>query len=206
MSSAEVLFRRLLTNLRPALAKNNFRRKGQNFICESSECWGIINFQKSRFSPTAQKSFTINLAIAAKRILAFYGEKTDAPPPAYAGHWVIRIGALMADRCDKWWNLSGEASYGPVEEEVIRASSDLAVPIIKSHMTEDGLLELWESENPGIFEYPRLKYKSVLLVEQGKFDLLPETFRRIREICEGGLAEAGAEQHIALIKSRFSVQ
>ena len=67
----------------------------------------------------------------------------------------------MPDRKDKWWKLSDVASYALVEGEVRKALSDLAIPLIKPHLTEQGLLELWESKMPGSFEYPTLKCKSI---------------------------------------------
>jgi len=111
----------------------------------------------------------------------------------------------MPDRQDKWWTLSDEASYVLVEGEVKTVLSELAIPLIKTHLTEQGLLELWAGKTPGSFEYPRLKYKSILLALQHRFDELPEIFQRIREICGGNLAEVGAEEHIAQLKKRFSL-
>jgi hypothetical protein len=205
-SAAELLFQRLLRSLRPLCAASDFRRRSQNFICETPECWGVINFQKSRYSSIDQKSFTINLAIASKRILAYYGKATSAPPPSYACHWAeIRIGSLMPGRRDKWWTLSDEASYSLVESEVKKSLSELAIPLLKPHLTEQGLLELWTSKTPGTFEYPSLKYKSILLALRHEFDALPEIFQLIRGICGGNLAEAGAEEHIAELKKRFSL-
>jgi hypothetical protein len=111
----------------------------------------------------------------------------------------------MRDGRDKWWKLSDEASYPAVESEVIKALSELAIPLIKPHLTEQGLLELWASKTPGSFEYPTLKCKSILLALQNRFDELPEIFQRIREICRGNLAEPGAEEHIAELQKSFSL-
>jgi hypothetical protein len=205
MCSAEKLFQRLIKDLRPALSAHDFVRRSQNFICESSECWGIINFQKSRYSLPDEKLFTVNLAIAAKGILAYEGKPSDTAPPSYTCPWVIRIGELMPDRQDKWWTLADEASYGSMKNEVESALTALAVPIIKTHLTQQGLLELMASKTPGYFEYPRLKYKSILLAQDKKFDALPEIFQRIREICRGSSAERGAEEHIAQLKKHFSL-
>ena len=111
----------------------------------------------------------------------------------------------MHDHKDKWWTLSNEASYASVESEVKQALSDLAIPLIKPHLTEQGLLELWASNMPGSFEYPTLKCKSILLALQHRFGELPEIFQRIREICRGGAAEPGAEEYIAKLKKHFSL-
>ena len=46
----------------------------------------------------------------------------------------------MPDRKDKWWMLSDEVSYASVESEVKKALFELAIPLIKPHLTEQGLL------------------------------------------------------------------
>jgi hypothetical protein len=205
MSSAETLFQRLLKDLRPALAPSGFRRRSQNYICESPECWAVINFQKSQWSTVNEKRFTINLAIAAKRILAYQDLSTDAPPRSFACHWETRIGSLLPDNRDKWWTLSDESSYGAVESEVQNTLSEYAVPILKEHLSERGLLDLWSSKTPGNFELPSLKYKSILLSEQKQFDRLPEIFQRMRDISRGNLAAPGVEDHIAQLRRCFSL-
>jgi hypothetical protein len=110
----------------------------------------------------------------------------------------------MLDRRDKWWTLSDESSYAPIASEVTKAVTELAIPLIKQHLTEDGLLGLFASKTPGAFELPSLKYKSILLALQGKFDALPEVFRRMGEISAGNLAEPYTQEHIIQLKKDFS--
>ena len=205
MESSDQLFQRLLNDLSPALRKQGFRRKSQNFVMESAECWGIINFQKSLYSRAGQKNFTVNLAIAAKRILRFYGEPINEPPRYYASHWEIRIGQLIPGRLDRWGILSDELSFHVVAPEVTKYLLQLAVPIVRDNLSEAGLLKLWDSNKPGRFEYPTLKFKSILLAEQGELEKLPPIFDRIMEICRGGAAQEGAEEHIAQVKHRYLV-
>jgi hypothetical protein len=202
---SDLLFQRLLKDLRPVLSEHGFRRKSQNFVIESPDCWGVINFQKSLYSSAGQRTFTVNVAIAAKRILRFYDEPADAPPLHYKCHWEVRLGQLIPGCSDRWWTLSGEDSYQPTLTEVRDLITAKAVPIVKDHLTEEGLLELW-GKILGGFEYPRLKEKSILLAERKEFDQLPGIFMRIREICHGGSAEEGAEKHIAEVERRFHLK
>jgi hypothetical protein len=203
MTSSELLFRRLLKELRPSIAKDGFRRHSQNFVIESHECWGVINFQKSLYSAANEKRFTVNVAIAAKRVLRFYGEPSDKAPQHWICHWRNRIGHSIPEGSDRWWALSDEASFHPIFAEVETLLVEKAVPMIKNHLTEEQLLALW-GENVGGFEYPMLKHKSILLAERGETAQLPRIFERIREICRGGPAHKHAEQHIALLKQRFN--
>ena len=137
-------------------------------------------------------------------MLRFYNEPDDKSPLHYKCHWEVRLGQLIPESGDRWWTLSDEASYVPVFAEVKELIADRAVPIVKDHLTEETLLTLW-GKNVGGFEYPMLKHKSILLAELGRFPELPAVFERIREICRGGLAESGAEQHIGQIRERFSL-
>ena len=203
MPSPEQLFQQLLKKLRPTLVQQGFRRKGQNFVAESPECWGLINFQKSIYSPATEKNFTVNLAIAAKRVMLFYEESIAQAPRYYASHWVIRIGELIPEHRDRWWTLSTEASYGPIASAVEKHICELAAPIIRTHLTEEGLIALWNSKHFGGFEYPILKYKSILFAERGEFEKLPAIFERILEICHGGPAQVGADEHIAHMRRRY---
>ncbi|SRR5712691_11265917 len=202
MASSDLLFQRLLKQLRPVLAELGFRRRSQNFVIESPDCWGVINFQKSLYSSAGQKTFTVNVAIAAKRIMRFYDEPADKPPFHYKCHWEVRLGQLIPGCSDRWWTLSNEASYDSALAEVAGLITEKAVPIVKDHLTEDGLLELW-CKTLGGFEYPRLKEKSILLAERNEFDQLPSIFLRIREICRGGAEAEGAERHIAEVRRRY---
>ena len=202
MPSPDLPFRHLLKELRPSMTREGFRRHSQNFVIQSDECWGVINFQKSLYSSTNEKRFTVNVAIAAKRVLRFCGEASDEPPRHWMCHWQNRIGHFIPGSGDRWWTLSDEASYYPIFTEVEALLVEKAVPIIKHHLTEEQLLVLW-SENIGGFEYPMLKHKSILLAERGNINHLPPVFERIREICRGSSANEGAEQHIALLKKRF---
>ena len=205
MVQSDLLFRRLLKDLRPTMGERGFRRNSQNFVIESSECWGVVNFQKSLYSSTQQKRFTVNVAIAAKRVLRFYGEPEDKSPLYYKCHWEVRLGQLIPGSSDRWWTLSDEASYSPVLIDVKELIVDYAIPTVADHLTEERLPALW-GENVGGFEYPILNHKSILLAERGLFTELPAVFESIRKICRGGLAESGAEQHIAQVEERFSLK
>lgn len=205
MPPSDLLCQRLLKGLRLVLAEHGFRRKSQNFVIESPDCWGVINFQKSLYSAPGQKTFTVNVAIAAKRVLRFQGEPADRPPLHYKCHWEVRLGELIPGCHDRWWTLSVETSFQSVMTEVQKLMTEKAVPIVKHHLTEEGLLALW-GKILGGFEYPRLKEKSILLAERNEFDELPRIFLRIREICRGGLAEVGAEKHIAEVERRFHLR
>src|SRR5947208_16948927 len=102
----------------------------------------------------------------------------------------------MPDRRDKWWTLSDESSYAPIASEVTKAVAKLAIPLIKPHLTEQGLLELWASKTPGGFELPNLKYKCILLALQNRFDELTQAFQRIREISAVKLAATAIHENI----------
>lgn len=203
MATPDRRFQRLLKDLRPVFAEHQFLRQGQNFVIESPECWGVVNFQRSLYSVPGETSFTVNAGVASKKILSFCGEPANKAPRHYCCHWESRIGQLIPGNLDRWWTLSDERSHENITPELKDRIVRLVIPVVRGHLSEDGILRLWEGNNPGLFEYPRLKYKSILLAERGELKSLPQIFERIREICGSSLARAGAEEHIARMKRRY---
>jgi hypothetical protein len=205
VAPAESLFQQLLVRLRPMFKAGGFRVRSQNFVTESSECWGVVNFQKSHHSTAKEKSFTINLAIAAKRILEYRHKSIAIPPPHYACHWETRIGKLLPDRQDKWWTISDEFSRDMAEMEVRAVLATSVIPLVKAYLSERGLMDLWQSNLSYRNPYPMLRDKSVLLALDGKLGELHVLFQAMRDICRGTRAEANMEKDIALLRNDFGL-
>jgi hypothetical protein len=66
-ADAVVLFNNLLKDLRSLFKEKGFRSASQNFVLKSPECWLIVNFQKSRWFNTGEKTFYVNVAVTTKR-------------------------------------------------------------------------------------------------------------------------------------------
>jgi hypothetical protein len=152
-----------------------------------------------------QVSFTINLAIASKRVLAYEGRPTDIPPAFNTAHWEERIGYFLSGQKDKWWTLTDVSSLGIVESEVRHALVELAVPKLLGGSSEQGLCELLGIVTFRPWEYRQLKIRSILLAQGRRFDELPKVFQRMRELALGRPWQSLAEGDIDEIKKRFSL-
>jgi hypothetical protein len=107
-AETEKLFRRLLKELRPLFKKYGFRASSQNFILESTECWVIINFQKSRWAGPDETTFYVNVAASTKRWLGFYGRPPEKVPPHYGCDWTWRVEQFGPDKNIKQWDLRND--------------------------------------------------------------------------------------------------
>jgi hypothetical protein len=92
---ADSAVKQLLVELNKGLRPFGFRRRGQTFARQSSECWQVVNVQLSRFSPQNEKSLTVNISVQSKTVLHFRGEDSSKPPLYYACPITFRIGWLM---------------------------------------------------------------------------------------------------------------
>ncbi len=108
---AEALFKKLLRHLRPLFKAHGFRSANQNFILESTECWVIVNFQKSYYADRGEKTFYINIGATAKRLLDFNGESSAKAPRYYACEWRWRAEEFGPDNATlKQWTIRDEES------------------------------------------------------------------------------------------------
>jgi hypothetical protein len=110
MGASEAFKDLLSVHLAPALKQSGFRKKGQSFGRRGDGVWGVINFQRSQWSSRECITFTINVGVWVDAVAAFRLEDTDrvprtgAPPEAYC-HWRQRIGWLLPDQRDIWWDV-----------------------------------------------------------------------------------------------------
>jgi hypothetical protein len=201
LESADKFFLDVLKGLRAILKQNGFRASSQNFILESSECWGIINLQKSRWSQPDEKTFYVNVAVTAKRLLAFDDEPAYKPPAHWKCIWNFRAEQLGPEPRIQQWTVRDGQSAAETLEYLKGLICDFVIPFIKSNMSEGALLDEWANQNP--LGYPQLKAKSVLLAASGNTVNLRETIESLRNQFGNGVVADGVRVHIEKMRNRF---
>jgi hypothetical protein len=201
LTDADRFFNEILKGLRPLLALSGFRRFGQNFVLESPDCWGIINFQKSRWSEPEEKTFYVNLAVTAKRLLLFQHERTDKAPAYWKCAWRNRAEFFGPQPGIQQWTVRDEASALETLEYLRVLICEFAVPKLKSALSEAALLQMWADDTR--LGYPILKAKSVLLATQAKAEDLGRTLRRLQNEFGSGAVAEGVASHIAALRREF---
>lgn len=201
LTDSDHFFADILTGLRPIFKQNGFRKSGQNFILESSECWAVINLQKSRWTGPNEKTFYVNVAVTAKRLLVFEHEQSDKAPAHWKCAWNIRAEHLAPEPKIQQWTVRDEASVEDALEQLRILFGQFVIPKVKGMQFERDLLRIWADDS--CLGYPNLKAKSVLLAAQENFVELERTLRRLKEKFGSGVVAEGVARHIAALQGAF---
>ncbi len=201
MEDADKFFSYVLKGLRPVLKQNGFRSSSQNFVLESHECWAIINLQKSRWSQPGEKTFYVNVAVTAKRLLAFDDEPAHKPPAHWKCIWNTRAEQFGHEPKVQQWTVRDEQTAAETLEYLHRLICDFVIPSIKRKMSEAALLRDWANDHD--LGYPQLKAKSVLLAASGDVLNLSRTLQSLRGAFGCGVVADGVRIHIERLRIRF---
>jgi hypothetical protein len=201
VTDADKLFNDVLKGLHPLFKQNGFRKAGQNFILESSECWAIVNLQKSRWSESDEKTFYVNVGATAKRLLAFERERFDKAPSHWKCAWNTRAENLASEPVIQQWTVRDERSVQDALEYLSVLIGQFVIPKVRQMLSEADLLRVWADDSR--LGYPNLKAKSVLLAAQGNRVELELTLRRLQEAFGSGVVAKGVLEHISALRKQF---
>ena len=201
MADADKFFSYVLKGLRPILTPYGFRSSSQNFISESPECWAIINLQKSRWSQPCEKTFYVNVAVTAKRLLAFDDEPMDKPPAHWKCIWNNRAEQFGPEPKVQQLTVRDEQTASETLEYLRRLICNCVIPSIERRTSEAAFLREWA--NGHVLGYPQLKAKSVLLAASGDVMYLRQTLQSLREAFGFGVVADGVRNHIERLRIKF---
>lgn len=160
-----------------ALKPLGFRRTGSQLYVESDDNWGVIGFQRSPVSGLVPRdSFTVNLGVVSRRLVAFFSSTrlVAGKLPEVNHHWRERLGFLLDPPRDEWWPLDADLTA------IIKLLKERAVPLIRRHMTDEALRDLWLSgQSPGLTYLRSIECLCVLLQALGPTEPLPDLLRQI---------------------------
>ncbi|MBN1899806.1 DUF4304 domain-containing protein [Candidatus Sumerlaeota bacterium] len=110
------------------LKSMGFRKSGNTWI--RSENWTkVINIQLSKWNTSSKASFTVNLGVYIEPLHAI----SEEPPISgslkeYHCDVRSRIGELLPDKKDKWWDVTSGVSPETLAEEVFEDISQYGLP------------------------------------------------------------------------------
>lgn len=118
----ENLDRVLAASLVPILRADGFRKSGRTFRRGSSEAIQVVNVQVSQWSSAGVLRVTLNYGVFHPRLHALSPAGGGTPGPAgpheYQCQLRTRIGSLLPDGRDLWWELESDADPGPLAATV----------------------------------------------------------------------------------------
>jgi hypothetical protein len=93
----------------------------------------------------------------------YYPKNAENNPTISACHWNWRIGNLMPERIDTWWDISTAEQTEAAAAEISQAVAQYGLPRAMSIRSTADLVALWESGNcPGLSDFQRKKYLGYL--------------------------------------------
>jgi uncharacterized protein DUF4304 len=130
----------------PALREMGFRGSAQNYALPSETHWALLGFQRSMHSDRNTLRFTLNMTVVRRDAWAnAYAERawigrqpsalvSYAPRDGVSGYWHVRVGSLLPQRRDHWWDLDAEGETDKTATEVVAAIRDYVLPAMREHM------------------------------------------------------------------------
>lgn len=139
-----------------------FARRGLVLRVIDNSNAAIVEFQQSDKSSEERLFFTINLGVVCGDLLVS-GVSDLRNACSMDAHLRQRIGTLLPDRKDKWWELTESSNIDSTAKELSELVAREAVPYIKSYLSTDALIRLWESgKSPGLTAVQRARFLSQL--------------------------------------------
>lgn len=140
------------------LSALGFRRRGATLRVSGNDSVGLIEFQKSTKNSSERLLFTVNIALAYGALLGPDDPSLDKIRTPDA-HLRMRIGMLMPDRPDKWWELKDGVEAHRLADEVADLIVTEAAPYVVRYLDRHELMLLWQSgQSPGLTETQRVRY------------------------------------------------
>lgn len=133
------------------LAAVGFKRKGLHLIRKSGSLFHAIHFQASQWGGAAEGQFTVNLIVASPHLYEeWFGAPFPANPASAPFPVQARIGGLMPERCDYWWQVTQGADIARLAAEVADVVERLSADFFAAYANdEDLLVQLRKGISPG---------------------------------------------------------
>lgn len=166
-TSLELILNDVIAQTAARLSEVGFKKSGNTFRRVFDAGTALIEFQKSRGNTKEALSFTINLAVVCGPLLEADG-LTLQKARAIDGHLRQRIGILLPDRQDKWWEIDAATDVNALATEVTNTIGDIAVPYLLRYVDPHDLMALWETgQAPGLTEGARVRDLQMLKIALG---------------------------------------
>lgn len=143
--TSRLIDRIVATGPQPFLKEAGYRKLARSFNVARGGLFKVVQFQASMWNTPDSARFTINLMI----VLPYFHEKwtgqTFPKNPASAAPVLSqRIGHLIPENRDYWWEVTPETNVERVASHVKDALSDQGLPFLDRHADVQVLIEAAE--------------------------------------------------------------
>jgi hypothetical protein len=165
-------YKSLISEIGSILKPLNYKKSGETFYYIKDKNTGIINFQKGRSSTAASTLFTINLGTYSSSLRVFDRIDLKSKPIISDCHWRKRIGFLLPQKQDYWWQINENTSLTSLINEIANILKELAIPEIQKYISDESLERSWiRGISEGLTEQQMYLYLIALLKAYNKPEL-----------------------------------
>jgi hypothetical protein len=141
-SAQQVFAAWLRDRIAPALRERGFIGSGQGYRLPVPGWIAHVGFQRSVHNDAAVVRFTINLQVVSQS--AWDQARTDQPwlpavptPTTRYGSfvWAVRIGFLMPEQADRWWELTAATNLDRLADEILSAIDRSGIPAMRDRVS-----------------------------------------------------------------------
>lgn len=162
LKPSDAYARRVLREMELSLRPVHFRRRRASFCREHPDILHLIGFQRSQNSTRDRLIFSINIGVFSKLLAEKVGGP-ESPSSTWDCHWESRLGFLMPEETDRWWECSTDHDAEASAGEVIAAIADYALPLLEAIKSNDDMRRALESgQLSGLTITERKMYLDVL--------------------------------------------
>lgn len=131
-------------HIAPFLKEQGFKKTGRHWYRQNPESFFAINLQTSSWDSTR---FTLNLGVHVPRLFSFFSEQTEIEKRKYYQcGFRERIGPLMPEQKDHWWEIDYGTSLKRIGEEIVASLRDYGLPWLEAHLTLESTADHLKNE------------------------------------------------------------
>jgi hypothetical protein len=138
----DLITRIVQNDLKPVLQARGFRKKAALFWRDNGEVIDVITVQKSQSNDASGARFTINLGLYWKRLQELSG-RVALLPREYDCTVQARIGGLLPERTDLWWEINSTETT-VVSADVVSKLLRYGLPWLEAGHTVEKTFEYLE--------------------------------------------------------------
>jgi hypothetical protein len=202
--TSRLIDRIIATGPAPRLKERGYRKLARSFHVQTDGLFKVVQFQASMWNTPDSARFTVNLMVA----LPYFHEKwTGLPFPKNPGSAAPvlsqRIGHLMPEQLDYWWEVTPKSNVERVATHVTKALTEGGLPFLDRHADIQVLTEAAERKDAKrrMAMNPELCL-AILLSFQGKAS---KAARVVQELAASNTHE-GFGETIRLIAKRLKLK
>ena len=158
------VFSQMVKTVGERLKPLGFSKRGTVFRIMGPDMCGLIEFQRSMGNTREQLRFTVNLGVVCGELLELQSRSLELSKARVIDAQIeLRIGQLLPDRDDKWWEITADTDPDVLSMEVTDMIVNLAVPYVRQYLDVNAIIALWESgQSPGMTDRYRVELLAAL--------------------------------------------